>query len=60
MLSADRIKAILSSSLKVFEEPMGALNIYSCATETFDTKGQEAAAVLAQRTSVILSDAVLA
>jgi anti-anti-sigma factor len=51
------IKAILSSPLKMLEEPVGALNIYSCATEIFDTKAQEAAAVLAQRASVILSDA---
>jgi anti-anti-sigma factor len=51
------IKAILSSPLKAFEEPVGALNIYSRRAETFDIKAQETAAVFAQRASVILSDA---
>jgi hypothetical protein len=51
------IKAILSSPLKAFEQPVGALNIYSRTAETFDTKDQEAAAGFAQKASVILSDA---
>jgi hypothetical protein len=51
------IKAILSSPLKAFEKPIGALNIYSRTAETFEIKDQEAAAAFAQKASVILSDA---
>ena len=51
------IKAILSSPLRTFEKPVGALNIYSRTAESFEVKDQEAAAVFAQQASVILSDA---
>jgi anti-anti-sigma factor len=51
------IKAILSSPLKAFEMPVGALNIYSRTAETFEIKDQETAAVFAQKASLILSDA---
>jgi anti-anti-sigma factor len=51
------IKAILSSPLKAFSQPVGALNIYSLGAKVFDCKAQETAAVFAQRASVILSDA---
>jgi anti-anti-sigma factor len=51
------IMAILSSPLKAFEQPVGALNIYSRTASTFDVKAQEAAAVFARKASVILSDA---
>jgi anti-anti-sigma factor len=51
------IKAILSSPLRAFNEPVGALNIYSRTASTFEIKDQEAAAVFAQKASVILSDA---
>jgi hypothetical protein len=51
------IKSILSSPLRTFEKPVGALNIYSRTTEGFEVKDQEAAAVFAQQASVILSDA---
>jgi anti-anti-sigma factor len=51
------IKAILSSPLKAFAQPVGALNIYSRGAKVFDRKAQETAAVFAQRASVILSDA---
>ena len=51
------IKAILSSPLRAFENPVGALNIYSRTAESFEIKDQEAAAVFAQQASVILSDA---
>ena len=53
------IKAILSSPLKALEKPVGALNIYTRTAETFETKDQEVAAGLAQKASVILSDAGL-
>jgi anti-anti-sigma factor len=51
------IKAILSSPLKAFEMPVGALNIYSLTAESFEIKDQETAAIFAQKASVILSDA---
>jgi anti-anti-sigma factor len=51
------IRAILSSPLKAFEQPVGALNIYSRSAESFEISDQEAAAVFAQKASVILSDA---
>jgi hypothetical protein len=51
------IKAILSSPLRAFEKPVGALNIYSLRAESFEVRDQEAAAVFAQQASVILSDA---
>jgi anti-anti-sigma factor len=51
------IKAILSSPLTAFEEPVGALNIYSRRARAFDIKAQRAAAVFAKKASVILSDA---
>jgi anti-anti-sigma factor len=51
------INAILSSPLKAFEEPVGALNIYSRTARAFDGKSQAAAAVFATKASVILSDA---
>jgi anti-anti-sigma factor len=51
------IKAILSSPLKAFAQPVGALNIYSRGVRAFDRKAQETAAVFAQQASVILSDA---
>jgi len=51
------IKAILSSPLRAFEKPVGALNIYSRTAESFEIKDQESAAVFAQQASVILSDA---
>jgi anti-anti-sigma factor len=51
------IRAILSSPLKAFEQPVGALNIYSRTAESFEIQDQEAAAVFAQKASVILSDA---
>jgi anti-anti-sigma regulatory factor len=51
------IRAILSSPLRAFGEPVGALNIYSRTAETFEIKDQELAAVFAEKASVILSDA---
>jgi anti-anti-sigma factor len=51
------IKAILSSPLKAFDEPVGALNIYSRTASAFEVKDQEVAGVFAQKASVILSDA---
>jgi ANTAR domain/GAF domain len=51
------INAILSSPLNAFDQPVGALNIYSRTASTFDVKAQETAAVFAQKASVILSDA---
>jgi anti-anti-sigma regulatory factor len=51
------IKAILSSPLRAFDKPVGALNIYSRTAESFEIKDQESAAVFAQQASVILSDA---
>jgi anti-anti-sigma factor len=51
------IKSILSSPLRAFEKPVGALNIYSRTAEGFEVKDQESAAVFAQQASVILSDA---
>jgi anti-anti-sigma factor len=51
------IRAILSSPLRAFGEPVGALNIYSRTAETFEIRDQELAAVFAEKASVILSDA---
>jgi len=51
------IKAILSSPLRAFDEPVGALNIYSRTAETFGIEDQEMAEVFARQASVILSDA---
>jgi anti-anti-sigma factor len=51
------IKAILSSPLRAFDQPVGALNIYSRTASTFKVKDQQAAATFAARASVILSDA---
>jgi anti-anti-sigma factor len=51
------IKAILSSPLRAFEKPVGALNIYSRTAQSFEIRDQEVAAVFAQQASVILSDA---
>jgi hypothetical protein len=47
----------LSSPLKAFDQPVGALNIYSRTAETFEIKDQETAAAFAHKASVILSDA---
>ena len=51
------IKAILSSPLRAFDQPVGALNIYSRTASTFKVKDQQAAATFAEKASVILSDA---
>ncbi|MGO8859863.1 MAG: ANTAR domain-containing protein [Acidimicrobiales bacterium] len=51
------INSILSSPLKAFDKPVGALNIYSRRASAFDAKDQAAAAVFAKKASVILSDA---
>jgi anti-anti-sigma regulatory factor len=51
------IKAILSSPLRAFDKPVGALNIYSRTAGSFEVKDQESAAVFAQQASAILSDA---
>jgi len=51
------IRAILSSPLTAIDKPVGALNIYSRTAETFEIKDQKAAAVFAEKASVILSDA---
>jgi hypothetical protein len=51
------INAILSSPLKAFDQPVGALNIYSRTASTFDVKAQETAAVFARKASALLSDA---
>jgi hypothetical protein len=62
------IKAILSSPLRAFDQPVGALNIYSRtaatfqvkdqqAAATFQVKDQQAAATFAEKASVILCDA---
>jgi hypothetical protein len=51
------IKAILSSPLRAFDQPVGALNIYSRTAKSFEVKDQETAAVFAQQASVILSGA---
>jgi anti-anti-sigma factor len=51
------IMAILSSPLTAFEEPVGALNIYSRTASTFDLEDQQTAAVFAGKASLILSDA---
>jgi anti-anti-sigma regulatory factor len=51
------IKAILSSPLLTYEEPVGALNIYSRRAAAFDAQAQAAAAVFAKKASVILSNA---
>jgi hypothetical protein len=49
--------AILSSPLTAFEEPVGALNIYSRTASAFDLEDQQTAAVFARKASVILTDA---
>jgi anti-anti-sigma factor len=51
------IRAILSSPLTSFEEPIGALNIYSRTVSPFEIHDQERAAAFAQMASEILSDA---
>jgi anti-anti-sigma regulatory factor len=51
------IKAILSSPLRAFDQPVGALNIYSLTASTFKVKDQQAAAIFADKASVILRDA---
>jgi anti-anti-sigma factor len=51
------IKAILSSPLRAFDQPVGALNIYSRRASTFEIKDQQAAATFAEKASVILCDA---
>jgi anti-anti-sigma factor len=51
------IKAILSSPLRAFDKPVGALNIYSRRASSFEIKDQEAAATFAEKASVILNDA---
>jgi hypothetical protein len=51
------IKAILSTPLKAFERPMGALNIYSRTADSFEVRDQETAALFAQKASIILTDA---
>jgi GAF domain-containing protein len=51
------IKSILSSPLRAFDKPVGALNIYSRMAQSFEVMDQESAAVFAQQASVILSDA---
>ncbi len=51
------IKAILSSPLRALDKPVGALNIYSRTAETFEVRDQKAAAIFAEKASVILSDA---
>jgi anti-anti-sigma factor len=52
------IKAILSSPLRAFDEPVGALNIYSRTAEAFEIEDQAAAARFAQQASALLSDAL--
>jgi anti-anti-sigma regulatory factor len=51
------IKAILSSPLRAFDQPVGALNIYSRTASTFEVKDQQAAATFAEKASIILCDA---
>ena len=51
------IKAILSSPLRAFDQPVGALDIYSRTASTFEVKDQQAAATFAEKASVILCDA---
>jgi anti-anti-sigma factor len=51
------INSILSSPLRAFDMPVGALNIYSRMPSAFDVKAQQTAAHFAQKASVILSDA---
>ena len=51
------INSILSSPLKAFDQPIGALNIYSRRPLAFGPKDQAAAALFAKKASVILSDA---
>jgi anti-anti-sigma factor len=51
------INAILSSPLRAFDAPVGALNIYSRTASAFDIGAQETAALFAQKASMILSDA---
>jgi GAF domain-containing protein/ANTAR domain-containing protein len=51
------INAILSSPLKAFEKPVGALNIYSRTPLAFSAMDQATAAAIAEKASVILGDA---
>ena len=51
------INAILSSPLKAFDQPVGALNIYSRTPLAFGSTDQATAAAFAKKASVILSDA---
>jgi GAF domain-containing protein len=51
------INAILSSPIKAFGKPVGALNIYSRTPLAFDSSDQATAASFAKKASVILSDA---
>jgi hypothetical protein len=51
------INAILSSPLKAFDRPVGALNIYSRTPLAFNSTDQATAAAFAKKASVILSDA---
>jgi anti-anti-sigma factor len=51
------IMAIFSSPLTAFDEPVGALNIYSRTASTFELEDQQTAAVFARKASGILTDA---
>ena len=51
------IKAILSSPLTNFDEPVGALNIYSRTASIFDVEAQQTAAGFARKASEILANA---
>lgn len=51
------INAILSSPLRAFDRPVGALNIYSRTPLAFNAADQATAASFARKASVILSDA---
>jgi hypothetical protein len=51
------INSILSSPLKAFVTPVGALNIYSRKAYAFDGKAEATAALFAKTASAILSDA---
>jgi anti-anti-sigma factor len=51
------IRSIISSPLKAFNQPVGALNIYSRKASAFNAENQAAAAVFAKKASIILSDA---
>ena len=49
------INAILSSPLFSADEPVGALNIYSCAAAAFGPKAQQVAAAFATEASTVLT-----